>query len=144
MTMSVVRAAKGLADMKELRRLRIYVAGPYTADTPEGVEANVRRAIDAGIEIMKRGHYPFIPHLAHWMHVQSGEWFSREDWLAWGIAWLRQCDALLRLPRKSIGADREVVRALRRDKFVFGRVEDIPDLRTGHNMKWYGENEAQR
>ena len=51
----------------------IYVAGPYTATTPKGVEDNVTLAIDTGIELMKLGWYPFIPHLTHYIELRNAE-----------------------------------------------------------------------
>src|SRR5688572_14477432 len=51
--------------------MRIYVAGPYTAPTPAAVEANVARAIDAGLALARAGHEPFIPHLAHYLELRA-------------------------------------------------------------------------
>jgi hypothetical protein len=47
-------------------RPRIYVAGKYSAETPEGRLANTRRAIEVGIHLWHKGYAPFIPHLSHY------------------------------------------------------------------------------
>lgn len=43
---------------------RIYVAGPYTAPTAEGVRANTAAASAAAVECMRRGHLAHCPHTA--------------------------------------------------------------------------------
>lgn len=85
------------------KKFRIYIAGPYTkGDT----EANVRSAIEAADAIMDSGHWPYVPHLAHFWHQQCPRDF--EDWLSLDFHWLGLCSALVRLPGESSGADREV------------------------------------
>lgn len=83
--------------------LRIYVAGPYTAD-PETCTA---KAIEAGNEILDAGHAPFVPHLAHYWETLHGE-RHYEDWMRLDLAWLPSAHGVLRLAGESSGADREV------------------------------------
>ena len=80
----------------------VYVAGPFTHGDQA---ANVRAAIDAGKRLMDAGLHPFVPHLS---------WFSDfvhptpyEEWLAYDLEWIKRCDAVLRLPGYSPGAERE-------------------------------------
>jgi hypothetical protein len=40
----------------------IYVAGPYTSDTCEGVAMNVRIAEEHGKQVLLAGHVPLVPH----------------------------------------------------------------------------------
>lgn len=42
--------------------LMAYVAGPYTADTWEETQANIREAEEVGLWLAKHGIYPIIPH----------------------------------------------------------------------------------
>jgi Domain of unknown function (DUF4406) len=84
-------------------RGRIYVAGPYTKGD---VAVNVARAIEVGHRLMDLGFAPFVPHLSHFQHLQHPRPY--EDWMALDLVWLRECDALLRIPGESAGADREV------------------------------------
>jgi hypothetical protein len=82
---------------------RVYVAGPYTRGD---VAVNVRKAIDAADELLGLGYAPFLPHLSHFWHLcHQRPW---EDWMRLDLAWLPKCDAVLRLPGESAGADREV------------------------------------
>ena len=42
----------------------IYVARPFSAPTPEGVEANVMAAVAFGQEVRTTGFIPLVPHVA--------------------------------------------------------------------------------
>ena len=101
--------------------MRIYVAGPYSQGD---VRENVARAIAIGNVIARRGHTPFIPHLTHFWHLQHphpvGFWYAQD------MEWLRQCDALYRIPGPSEGADNEVAECLRLGRPVFTELEEIP------------------
>ncbi len=109
-------------------RLNIYIAGPYSADTPEAIEANVQRAIDAGIAVLKKGHIPYIPHLSHWVDKraeETGHPITWDDWMEVDSVWLDQCDAIWHLA-SSRGADMELERAKAAGKIIFYDYDDIP------------------
>lgn len=99
----------------------IYVSSPFS----EGNQVhNIYVACKAGDEILKRGHIPFIPHLLYGWHVISPkEW---GEWIRIDMAYLSMCDALLRLPGKSKGADIEVAEADNIGIPVFYSIENIP------------------
>ncbi len=84
----------------------IFISGPYAKPDPV---INTRNAILAGEKVLKLGHTPFIPHLNHLWHlvVPHDEAF----WYAYDLVWLRRCNAILRLPGESKGADREMILA---------------------------------
>lgn len=84
------------------RRLKVYVAGPYTK--PDPVE-NVRKAILAADELWSLGYTPFVPHLTHLWHLVSPHPY--EHWLEYDNEFLPCCHAVLRLPGESSGADKE-------------------------------------
>jgi hypothetical protein len=108
--------------------MKIYIAGPYTrGDTDE----NVLNAIDAAEAVSELGHSPFIPHLTHFWHGVHPHPY--EFWLEQDMVWLRLCDAVLRLPGESGGADREVAYALDAHMPVYYRLADIP---TAEDMDW--------
>jgi len=80
----------------------VYIAGPMThGDFSE----NLRQAVRVATETRREGFVPFVPQLGFFWHLISPA--NRESWLAYDIAWLRKCDALLRLPGASEGADEE-------------------------------------
>jgi len=103
--------------------LKIYIAAPYSmGDT----ETNVQVAIHYGDCVARRGHIPFIPHLNHlWHEVYPHPW---EWWMNWCLEWLPDCDAVLRVPGESKGADREVNLAQNLGMDVYYSMEDIPDV----------------
>lgn len=101
---------------------KIYVAGPYTKGD---VAVNVRNAILAAHILYNAGFYPFVPHLTHFWHMVCPRPY--EDWLDLDNAFLPHCDALLRLPGESSGADKEVALAEKLGMPVF---HDIAQLTT--------------
>lgn len=107
--------------------MRIYIAGPYTADTIEEIEGNVSRAKEAFIKLVEMGHHPYLPHLSHYVELSFPGIVSYEKWMEIDQAWLGCCDCLLLLA-PSPGALVEVNVAIALGLEVFRRVEDIPDL----------------
>lgn len=101
--------------------MRIYVAGPYTKGD---VAVNVREAILAGEQLARMGHTPFIPHLTHFWHLV--QLHPVEFWYEQDLVWLRQCQALLRMPGESTGADREVYEAQKLGLRLYFTIENIP------------------
>ena len=107
--------------------MKIYVAGPYTA-TGEQIQKNVNNAIDAAISIYKKGHFPYIPHLTHWIELRSkeiGQNLKWEDYLEMDRIWLDACDAMLFLS-PSKGANLELEHAKNSNKKIFYNLEEIP------------------
>ncbi|MBL7876764.1 MAG: DUF1937 family protein [Cyclobacteriaceae bacterium] len=99
---------------------KIYVAGPYTKGD---VAVNVRNAISAANELADLGFAPFVPHFTHFWHMI----FPRpyEFWLDLDNQFLPACDAVLRLPGESSGADKEVKLAESHGKKIFYSLEDL-------------------
>lgn len=100
--------------------MKVYIAGPYSiGDTA----ANVRRALEAAEKVRELGHLPFVPHLTHFWHLVFPHPY--EYWIAMDNEWLLECDALLRLPGESVGADGEVAWARHCDLRVFYGLDDF-------------------
>ena len=51
--------------------LKIYIAAPYSADTEEERRKNTEAVIDTALVLFKKGHFPYIPHLTHWVDKQA-------------------------------------------------------------------------
>lgn len=83
--------------------MRVYIAGPITKG--ERTE-NVRNAILAGEQVRRAGHAPYVPHLDFLWGLLVP--VAYPDWLALDHEWLKVCDALIRIPGESPGADKEV------------------------------------
>ena len=85
------------------RKLRVYVAGPITIGNQFH---NVKRAIDVTDDLLQLGYLPFCPHFTvYWDTIHP---HSRDTWLRYDLGWLPLCDALVMIPGKSDGSDREV------------------------------------
>ena len=107
----------------------IYVAGPYTGSNREEVEHNVNRAIDAGIAVFSKGHFPYIPHLTDMVDKRAkelGKPMSWGDFMLWDSQWLAVCDALLFLA-ESPGATIELQAAKNAEKIIYYSIDDIPE-----------------
>ncbi len=116
-------------------RLMILIAGPYrsgTGDDPAKMAANLRHLETASYPIFQAGHIPMI-----------GEWVALPIWHTAGGQTIGdalydeilhptagrlidRCDAILRLPGESKGADNDVRLAKARGIPVYERIEDIP------------------
>lgn len=89
---------------------------------------NIKKGIDAGTEIIKAGHAPFVPHQSHlWALMIPVDALTHEDWLTYDREWLLLCEALIRLPGKSRGADQEVRWARRHSIPVYFSVQEFLD-----------------
>jgi len=113
--------------------MRIYVAGPYTATSAKGHARNTARAIDAGISLFRKGHFPYIPHLTHFVDLRAkrtGIKLRWHDYIAWDMPWLEVCDGFLYLA-PSKGADLELERARKLKKRIFLSIAEVPSARRG-------------
>ena len=111
--------------------LKIYVAGPYTPtngdshDAARIAYANTKRAIQAGIALIEKGQIPFIPHLTHFIHLETDKPLPKEFYYEYDMAWLKCCDALLYLG-SSEGADKERKWAEQNGLMIFESLNDVP------------------
>lgn len=90
--------------------MKIFVSGPYS-------KGDVREAIIVGNNLRAMGHTPFVPHLTAFWHMLIPH--EVEYWYGYDLEWLEVCDAVYRLPGESVGASKEVVRAVELGKPVF-------------------------
>src|SRR5205823_11197183 len=65
------------------------------------------------LEVIRKGHVPFIPHLTHYIHLETEDPLPVEFYYEYDMVWLQSCDALLHLG-PSRGADRELEYAEKR------------------------------
>lgn len=99
-----------------MKALYIYLAGPMSADTQEGIDANLLKHQAAFDALSDLGHYVFSPglssgHLLMPRRTQSAAEVTDEydKWLRIDFAWLDKCDAIFLLDgwEDSHGARRE-------------------------------------
>lgn len=119
----------------QTKRMIILIAGPYrsgTGDDPHKMAENLRRLEEASWPIFNKGHIPMI-----------GEWVALPIWHTAGGKQvgdalydailhptagrlIERCDAILRLPGESKGADNDVRLAHERGIPVYYALDDIP------------------
>ncbi len=75
----------------------IYVAGPFSAPTREGVEEHIARAVAVGIEVARLGAMPVIPH-ANTAHPSFESVQPYTFWLAGTLHLLHKCDGMILVP----------------------------------------------
>ena len=117
----------------------ILIAGPYrsgTGDDPDLMARNLARLEEAAWPIFSAGHIPMIGEWVALPVLRSAGATGVLDPLAEQVMYptaerlLEHCDAVLRLPGESRGADQDVAIARRRGLPVYGHVDDIPTVRT--------------
>ena len=88
-----------------MTRRMLYFAGPYT--NPDPVE-NTHRVVKAALATYEDmpEWVPFIPHLSLLAHIVVPR--DCDYWYDLDIEQMRHCDAIVRLPGASTGADREM------------------------------------
>ncbi|WEK60609.1 MAG: DUF4406 domain-containing protein [Candidatus Microbacterium colombiense] len=112
--------------------LLILIAGPYRSGTdgdPAAIARNLERLEAAAAPIHRRGHIPMIgewvalPVLRGLDPADAGEGDVMYDVAA---RLLQHCDAVLRLPGASTGADTDVTIARERGLPVYFSMDEIP------------------
>jgi len=112
----------------------ILIAGPYKSGTggnPDAMAANLRKLEAAAWPIFEAGH---IPMIGEWvaLPVLRAAGATALDELADNVLYptaqrlLQHCDAVLRLPGQSAGADQDVATANKLGLPVYHDVAEIP------------------
>lgn len=100
----------------------LYLAGPYTH--PDPVE-NTHRVIRVADALMRETDYlPFIPHLNLLWHTIIPH--EPRFWYDVDLRYLYFCDAIVRLPGDSVGADEEMAFAQGRGLTIV-EFESLPE-----------------
>jgi hypothetical protein len=116
----------------------ILIAGPYrsgTGDDPDLMRRNLERLEEAAWPLFAAGHLPMIGEWVALPVLSSAGATGPLDRLAEQVMYptaerlLQHCDAVLRLPGASTGADQDVAIARGRGLPVYYRLEDVPGVR---------------
>lgn len=108
----------------------IYIAGPYMGTASHDhtgyidIERNVIQAKAAMIQLVQHGIGVFCPHThSHGFELLTPD-VPPAYWYEVDLHFLRACDAVLRLPGESKGADAEVELAHSLGKPVYYNIDD--------------------
>ncbi|MFD1521821.1 DUF4406 domain-containing protein [Pseudonocardia yunnanensis] len=117
--------------------LLILIAGPYrsgTGDDPALMAANLERLEEAAWPIFRAGHVPMIGEWVALPVLRGAGATGVTDPLAQQVMYptahrlLQHCDAVLRLPGASTGADQDVAIARERGIPVYSDLAEIPGV----------------
>ena len=115
----------------------ILIAGPYrsgTNDDPELMQQNLNSLESVALLLFRKGHIPLI---GEWValslirlagSIKPGDEAWKEIQYPVAHRLVEKCDAVLRLPGASKGADEDVRVATERGLKIYYRLEDIPIL----------------
>jgi hypothetical protein len=115
----------------------ILVAGPYASGTngdPERMRRNLDRLEEAAWPIFRAGHIPMIGEWVALPVLRSAGASGPADPLAADVMYpaahrlLQHCDAVLRLPGDSVGADKDVELARERGLPVYHALDEVPGV----------------
>jgi hypothetical protein len=98
----------------------IYIASPYTKGDPQ---ENTDKSFDCALDLIEAGFAPYAPLYTHYLHLRRPQKY--ETWTGLDLVWVLKCDALLRLPGESSGADGEVAFAKANNIPVFYSVQKL-------------------
>lgn len=107
--------------------LTVYIAGPYSAATPDLVRENVRAARVIAERVAKAGAMPVTPHF---LSEGIEDAMSEEDWYEGTMEVLAMCEVCWAMPgwERSKGARAEVEYAREAGIHVVSHVIDLKEL----------------
>lgn len=121
--------------MKVDRPLLILICGPYLSGTdgdPVRIAANLAALEAMALPVYERGHLPLVGEWLAWPIIRAagGVCYGGSVFQAYQYPvahrLLSRCDAVLRIPGASRGADLDVAHARELGLPVFTSIEDIP------------------
>jgi len=112
--------------------MRVYVAGPYSADNVISILDNIRRGIRTSTEVFLAGYSPFCPWLdfLYTLLLQGNEQLTVEDYYRYSLDWLDVAEAVLVLPgwEKSKGTLVEIARAKELGIPIYYSLQELKDV----------------
>ncbi len=118
-----------------MKRLKIYVAGPITSDNPEEVRKNILKARKVGEAILKKGHFPYVPHV-HFSGWDVDIYEYYDTFQAHGEEIIEKWADALFFISSSNGANAERAKAEKLGLKIFTNLEEIPDFKPLRNVTY--------
>lgn len=116
--------------------MMILIAGPYrsgTGNDPKRIQENMDRLEAVALPIFRKGH---IPMIGEWVanplielagSKEVGDEIFNEIQYPTAHRLLTKCDAILRIPGASQGADQDVEIAKKLGLKIYFHIDEIPD-----------------
>lgn len=121
------------------KSLLILISGPYLSGTKGDeslIQANLNAMESYALPLFKKGHLAMVGEWAAWPVIKSAGGVSHAsdqfNEFQYPVAHrlLEHCDAVLRIPGDSQGADLEMGKARAMGKLIFTDIDQIPDVNT--------------
>jgi len=119
------------------KSLLILISGPYLSGT-DGDEAKIQKNLEAmeayALPLFKKGHLGMVGEWAAWPVIKSagGDTHSSPEFTEYQYPvahrLLEKCDAILRIPGESRGADLEMEKARHMGKIIFTDIDQVPNV----------------
>jgi hypothetical protein len=118
-----------------MKRERIYVAGPYTSRKHDEhsscvveTQWNVNKAMEIGNELLRKGHFIYVPHYTHYLHIARNGNLPISAWYGLDNTFIECWATALFYIAPSPGADAELALAKKLGRRIFLKLEDVPNL----------------
>jgi hypothetical protein len=121
------------------KSLLVLISGPYLSGT-NGDESLIQKNLAAmesyALPLFKKGHLAMVGEWAAWPVIKSagGDSHASDQFKEFQYPvshrLLEHCDAVLRIPGDSQGADLEMEKARQMGKLIFTHVDQIPNAIT--------------
>ena len=114
--------------------MRIYTAHNYgrrRGASVETLQRNVDSSIRLGLQLIKKGHNPFIPNLFHYVHLMANGSISEDTFFKLVSEWVGFCEALLvGTPPFGLvsGVRDEIEIAQEKGLIIYYSIDDVPDI----------------
>ncbi|QJD58165.1 DUF4406 domain-containing protein [Pseudomonas sp. gcc21] len=115
----------------------VYIAGPYRAKSRAGVELNIQSARAMGMQTVRKGWSPLIPHANTGGLDEAAPDIPDDYWLAATMELMRRCDAVLLCPgyHTSAGTEAEVAEAARLGIPVYRSPRELPSAKNWTSIR---------
>lgn len=119
----------------------ILISGPYMTGTngsEEAIARNLAAMEQYALPIFEKGHLAVVGEWLAWPVIRQAGGDSHESeqftQYQYPVAHrlLEKCDAVLRIPGESRGADIEMAKARELGKIVFESLDDVPEVEPTH------------
>ena len=119
-----------------MQSLLILIAGPVRSGTDnraELIEANLHNMAQVALRVYQKGH---IPVVGEWLALpiakaagstEIGDAISEEYLYPVAHRLISRCDAILRIPGESRGADLDIEEGKKRGLSIYYGLEEIPE-----------------
>ncbi len=123
--------------MKTKKNMLILIAGPYrsgTNDDPKLIQQNMDNLEAMALPIFRKGHVPMVgewvalPIMKQAGSKKIGDDIWTEVQYPTAHRLLEKCDAILRIPGASTGADQDVQVAKQKGLKVYFSLDEIPEV----------------